>query len=368
MHPVLQQRIVNLPHPHPGALLYTFDGGFSGQAAVDRFVDAPDPAFVIGEHLVGLQDLLMLALRAELRRAGHAVDLLAHLGEGRDDPLPLGFRILSDGMFDMDARLVKNGVPPRHAHDQLQTGQCDGASVLYPRIRGAIIRQLGIGYQFRQHHRHCLKRLDLHFLIAARFDMLNAQHADCPLPPHDRYAGKAVEQFLAGFRPIAVVRVRRCLIQVQRLHIGRDQADKPLAHCHAGDVHGFLLESARREQFQHAFADQIDGTDLAGEYPSDDVDHLVQLGLRAGAGGHHLLQADEYLTGGGGGRARHEQSLTDRTASFQGEVRVNPNQSPSNLRKTPALAFPARMGTTKDVRQTGANACHASSRGGRSLA
>ena len=77
--------------------------------------------------------------------------------------------------------------------------------------------------------------------------MLHAQDANRPLAPHDRNASKAVEQFFAGFGSIAEIRVRRRLIQVQRLDIGGDQADQPLAHRHAGDMHGFLLQPAGRE-------------------------------------------------------------------------------------------------------------------------
>ena len=67
VHPVAQQRIVDLAHPHPGALLDALDRGFGGQAAVDRFVDPPRPAFVIGEHLVGLEDFVMFAADRRIR-------------------------------------------------------------------------------------------------------------------------------------------------------------------------------------------------------------------------------------------------------------------------------------------------------------
>ena len=69
-----------------GALLDPLDRRLGGQAGVDRLVDAPRPAFVVGEHLVGLEHLLVLAADAELGLAGHRVDLLAHLVEGDDRP------------------------------------------------------------------------------------------------------------------------------------------------------------------------------------------------------------------------------------------------------------------------------------------
>src|SRR5256885_12716007 len=57
---------------------------------LDRLVDPPRPALVIGEHAVGLEDLLVLAGRAELGLARHIVDLLAHFAEGGIDPRALG--------------------------------------------------------------------------------------------------------------------------------------------------------------------------------------------------------------------------------------------------------------------------------------
>ena len=74
-----EQRIVDLAHALLHALADALDRRLGGEAAVDRLVDPPRPALVIGEHLVGLEHLLMLADRAELGRAHHRVDLLAHL-------------------------------------------------------------------------------------------------------------------------------------------------------------------------------------------------------------------------------------------------------------------------------------------------
>ena len=259
----------------------------------------------------------MLALGPEIGRAGHPVDLFAHLGKGGNDPLPLRLRILGDGMLDMDARLVEDDMAPRHAHHQLQAGHDVRSGFLHPRIGRAVIGQFGIGDQLGQHHGDRLQRLDLDLFIFARLDMLHAQHAQRALAPHDRHAGKAVEQLLAGFRAIGKVGMGGGLVQVQRLDIGGDQADQPLALGHAGDMHRLLLQAAGREQFQHALAHQIDGADLARQRFADDLHHLVQLGLRAGARRHHLLQADEDLAGGGGGRTGHGKSLTDAWLSFQ---------------------------------------------------
>ncbi len=118
VHPVSQQRIVNLAHAHAGALLDTFDRSFSGKPAVDRFIDPAAPAFVIGEHLVGRDDLFMLAANAEFSLIGHIVDLLAHLVERAINPLALGFDIVCHNLIDGDARLVIDRLAKRKPFDQ----------------------------------------------------------------------------------------------------------------------------------------------------------------------------------------------------------------------------------------------------------
>ena len=311
VHPILQQRVVNLPHAHAGALLHPLDGRFGGQATVDRFIDPPDPPLVIGEHLVGFEHLLMFALGPEFGRAGHPVDLLAHFRKGGNDPRAFGLGIFGHRMFDMDARLVKDGVAARHAHHQLQALQDGRARFRNACVGRAVIGQFGVGDQFGQHHGDRLQRLDLHLFIAARLHMLHAQDADRPLPPHDRDAGKAVKAIFPGFGTIGKVGMRRRLVQVQRLDIGGDKAHQPLPHGHPRDVDGLLLEAACGEQFQHAFAHQIDGADLAGERLANDLHHLVELRLGAVARRHHLLQQDKDLAGGGGGRRGHRAALPD---------------------------------------------------------
>src|SRR3546814_989075 len=60
----------------------------------------------------------MLAADAEVGRTRHAVDLFAHLVEGRVDAVALRFGIVGDRMFDRDARLVEHRDAGAHAVDQ----------------------------------------------------------------------------------------------------------------------------------------------------------------------------------------------------------------------------------------------------------
>src|SRR3546814_8606258 len=90
----------------PLALLDALDRGLGGQPRIDRLVDPARPALVIGEHLVGLENLAMLAVDAEFGLARHPIDLFAHLVERAVDAVTLSLGIFRDGMFDRDPRLV----------------------------------------------------------------------------------------------------------------------------------------------------------------------------------------------------------------------------------------------------------------------
>lgn len=126
-----------------------------------------------------------------------------------------------------------------------------------------LIDQFGIGNQFRQHHGHGLQRLDFDFFVAARIDVLDAQHPDRAFAPHDRHPGEGVELVLTRFVAIGKVRVGRCLGQVEHFDIAGDRADQPFADCHAGDVDRFLRQPLGGEQFKHPFAQQVDRADFA---------------------------------------------------------------------------------------------------------
>ena len=45
----------------------------------------------------------------------------------------------------------------------------------------------------------------------------------------------------------------------------------------------FGVEAARRVEFEHTFAQQVDRADLAIEAFANDIDHLVELALRVHA-------------------------------------------------------------------------------------
>ena len=153
MHPVGEQRIVNLPHPHPGSLLDTLNSSFGCEAAVNRFVYAPPPALVVSEHLVHIEDFTMFAFDAEFSFGRHPLNLLAHFVERGIDAVAFRFGVFRDGMFNRNARLVEYGVALRHpfhklkARDRLRICGDDLVAALL-----GVVDQPCVGDQLRKHH------------------------------------------------------------------------------------------------------------------------------------------------------------------------------------------------------------------------
>ena len=230
--------------------------------------------------------------------------------KARVDALALGLDVLGDGVLDDDARLVEHGLALGHPGDELETGEPQRPGAAQTAAARAV-DQPGAGDHLRQHHRDGLQRLDLDVLVAARLGMLDGEHADRAFEPDDRHAGEAVEALFAGLRPVGEGGMVGRLGEVEDASLGGDRADQALAHAQPSDVHRFLAQAVGREQLEEVVAQQVDRADFARHRVGDEVDDLVELGLRRAALGHDLVQAGQDLAGGGGGGERHARRLSD---------------------------------------------------------
>ena len=268
VHPLFQERIVDLLHARAGTLLDTLDCRFGGEATVDRRIDAPRPALVVGEHAVGLEYLLMLARNPELGLLRHVVDLLAHLAEGAVDAGALGLDVVGDGVLDDDPRLVEDGDPLRHTVDEPQAREAQWPRAAKAASAGTV-DEPRCGDHLRQHHRHGLQRLDLDILVAARVGVLDGEDTDRAFKTNDRHSGEAVVALLARLGLVEEGRVLGGLGEVQDAALGGDGADQALAHVKPRDVDCFLAQAVRREQLEIVVAKEVDGADVAIHFVCD---------------------------------------------------------------------------------------------------
>ena len=310
--PLAQVGIGDRPHSCAGPLLDALDRGFGGQARIDRLVDPPRPALVIGEHLVGFEDIGGLAA-GEFGLRHHAVDLLAHPGEGTVDAGALGFGVVGDGVFDDDARLVEHGGAAGEAVDQLEAGQLGRtAGGAAGAGSGDIVDQPGVGDQLGQDHRHGLQHLDLDLGIFAGVGVLDAQHPDRGFAADDRHAGERVEDLLPRLGLVGEVGMGARLGEVERLARRGDDPGQPLAHRQPGDMDGGLRQPLGRVEFEDAVAEQVDRRDLAIELRGDGGDDGVELGLGAARRRHDLVQRTQDRAGR---RDRHYPARPPSAAS-----------------------------------------------------
>ena len=194
-----------------------------------------------------------------------------------------------------------------HAGDEPEARQPQRPGAAQPAAPSAV-DQPGAGDHLRQDHRDGLQRLDLDILVAARLGMLDREHADRAFEPDDRDAGEAVEALFAGLGLVEEGRVLGGLGEVEDAPFGGDRADQAFAHPQPGDVHRFLAQAMGGEQLEVVVAQQVDRADVAIHLLGDEVDDLVELGLRRTAPGHDRVEAGQDLAGGGGGGERHEHA------------------------------------------------------------
>ena len=162
--------------------LDALDRGLGGEAAVDRLVDPPRPALVIGEHLVGLEHLLMLADRAELGLRPSSHRSARASCEGGIDAVALGLGILGDGMLDQHARLVIDGMAacamPATSLRPVSRGGAGSAAAVAGRRAASASPALAISSDSTI--ADGLQRLDLDIVIGARIGMLDGRARRSP--------------------------------------------------------------------------------------------------------------------------------------------------------------------------------------------
>ena len=84
--------------------------------------------------------------------------------------------------------------------------------------------------------------------------MLDREHADGPFGADNWHAGKTVKAFFTRFRDITEIRMRRRFIQVQCFDIFSNCPNETFAQTQTRNMHGSLVQPARRKQLKCAIA------------------------------------------------------------------------------------------------------------------
>ena len=187
-------------------------------------------------------------------------------------------RYLGDGVFDDDAWLVIDRMAARHALDEFQPGQ-----PLPGRQRGARVAALASSI------RPALEMSSDRTIATSAMPRSRPRRSGAVRragrigrPPHVRCArsGTPANEWKvpAGLGFIGEIGMARRLVEVERRYLFGDRPDQPLAHREPRHVHRRLFQTACREQFEQAVAQQINRTDLARQRFSDDRRDLVELG------------------------------------------------------------------------------------------
>jgi hypothetical protein len=302
--PFAQIGIRDLLHARARVVLDPLHRGFRGEAGIDGVADTAEPAAVLGEHAIGLEDLPVLARLAKIGAREQRVDGAMHALDRRLEPGALAYRILGDHLADGDARLVHHDPPHRQSLVELEAFQAFGQQRHRVERRVRRSEQFFAGREFGEHHGDRLQRLDLFLVVGAEAAVLHRQHPEHATAAQDGYAHQRMEDLLAGLRLVGEHGVRLRICQRQRPGMRGDVADQTLADGEPGLVHRLLLEAVRGAEFKDvAGTRQIDRAHLGDHVAGDDAHGLVEPLLAASAARHQVAQALEQPAHAAGAQA-----------------------------------------------------------------
>ncbi len=293
---------------------HPLDGHLRRDAGAHRLGQRAVPAAAVGQHLVGLEQLVAGA-EHRLVALEHLVDLGLQFGDGLGQPRLFRHRVVAEQLADRHRRLVQHRDAEREA-----VGQLLSAQPLRPLRRELDVLQLERIDQVAgrdhlgQHHGDDLQVLDLVLAIDPAGAVLDHDDADRAPAAQQRHAEEGVERVLAGLRPVREGRVSGGVRQVERPAQPHDLADQALAGLHPGDVDGAGVEALCGEQLHLArLARQVERTDLGHHRDGDDPRHHVELGLRRARARHRFADLAKQAAGsadGDAGRGGHELGVS----------------------------------------------------------
>ena len=294
---VAQER-VRLPR-HAGArvALHLLHRRLGGEAVLHGLLQAARPAAVLGEHLVGFEDLAVLAGAGLGAAREQVVDREAEARHRRVEPLQLVLDILGDELGHDDARLVQHHVAERDAFREGGALQVHRPVHVEIRPRHGDVLHLAGGEHLRQHHGGGLERLDLLFRVGAVGAVLHVEHAERAPGAQHRHAEEGVVDLLARLRQVGEGGMRLRVGQVERPRLLGDEADQAAPDGQRGAVHGARLQAFRGVELQHVVgAQHIDRADLRDHVGRDQPDDLVEPLLSADGLRHDLAELPQQDT------------------------------------------------------------------------
>ena len=131
--------------------------------------------------------------------------------------------------------------------------------------------------------------------------MLDCKDADLAFKPNDRHTRKAVEALFPRFRLVDVGGMLRGLRKIEHPALGSNGADEPLAHSKTGHMNRFLAKTVGCEKLEIIVAQEVDRANLALHFVGDEIDDLIELGLRRAALCHDRVETGQDLAGRSGG-------------------------------------------------------------------
>ncbi len=233
VQPLAEIGVGGARHAGTGGGLLLFHRDLGGEPAVDAGFHAPDPALVVGEHAVGVQDVAVFAAGVEVVGGQHLVDLGAQRLDAGAEPHTLALGVVADRLADHDLRLVQHHGAlgdPLLAHEAAHVEW----QLVQPRpFHGARADEGAEFGHLGDDHGHDLEGIDFVVAVVARLAVLHHEDAEDLAQALDRYAEEARQTLLAGLGQEAVAAGVRGVPGADRLGGFGDPPDQALADAQA---------------------------------------------------------------------------------------------------------------------------------------
>ena len=237
-------QIGGLHQPGPVLIADPFNRRFRRQAKPHSLTQTLQPAAIMGEHAIGLQNIARRSTERHPPAFKHVVNRGAQTINRRVEACLFACSILGDQPVGADMRLEQYG----HALHQtagkspaLQPLRLGLAHVEAGHFLG--IDDIAGSHDLGEHHGHGLQRVDLVLADLALHCRLRRQHTNQAATAQDRHADKSVEGFFAGLGPVGEGGVRTGIKCRKRARPPRHQAYQAFTGLQAGMVDSFSLQA-----------------------------------------------------------------------------------------------------------------------------
>jgi len=232
--------IADLSHAGAGIVRHLLHRCLGGQTAADRIGNARHPTAIGGEHAVGFDHIVVLAVAKLAARFDQFVDRFAHSHNSSAQTGQFRVGVLGHDLPDDHPRLVQHRRSYRQAGieaDPDDPRREHPATLALSHFEG--VDEITACREFRDNHRDRLQDLYLVLAVMTQRAVLHDEDPENPVTAQDRSTHQRMVDLFAGFGAIGEIRMGLRICEGERSRRRCDHPDQPLADAQPCPMHRF---------------------------------------------------------------------------------------------------------------------------------